>query len=155
LIAKGRQKDQLRPWLVEAADISVYDESGYPPTILELLSVATVCIHFYSFAALESAWANVFGITIDRPSPAVDFGVPPPPHHRLWRQNSLGSAFNSRGVNQWMTIPQVMRNLPTMSVSELRFDEEQRAHYLERYLGVHQGNASERVLQHVLERING
>lgn len=153
LIAKGRLKDQLRPWLEDLADISLYDERVFPPTILELLSIADVCIHFYSFAALESAFVGTFGINIDRPSPAVDFGETPPVHHRLWRRAETGSAFNAPGVNLWMTIPEAIRKLPGMRLDQLRSDSQKRESYIERYLGFSDRESSHRVLDYVSEGI--
>lgn len=154
LIVKGRLKDQLRDWAKEIADISLYDEQVFPPTILELLSIADVCIHFYSFAALESAVTNTFGINIDRPSPAVDFDVPPPAHHTLWRQSEQGSAFNTNGVNRWMSIPDAVRTLPVLRIEDLRMEELDRRLYVERYLSYDDRAASQRLLDRVFKGMN-
>ncbi len=146
LIAKARQKDPLRPSVIEQADLALYDEEHYPSTTLELLSIADVCIHFYSFAALEAAYCGVYGLTIDRPSPVSDVGEPEPVYHRLWRTREQGSAFNAPGVNMWMTIPDVIQKLPGLSLTEMQIDTEMRAEYIERFMGSSDGKASERIL---------
>ncbi|UYN92556.1 MAG: hypothetical protein KIT70_03445 [Anaerolineales bacterium] len=146
LIAKARKKDPLRPWLKEAADLAIYDEADYPSTTLELMSIADVCIHFYSFAALESAYCGVFGVTVDRPSPAADVGQKPPPHHVLWRRAETGTAFNFPKVNAWMTIPEVIRELPGAAIDNFRVDAEARETYIQTYLGASDGMASRRIL---------
>ncbi len=154
LIAKGRSKDRFRQWLVNRADIAVYDESFYPPTALELLSVADVCIHFYSLAALESAYVGTFGITIDRPSPTAKLGEEAPLYHRLWRSNLVDSAFNYPKVNAWMTIPEAIRRLPKTDLDTLRVDETHRNAYVETYMGSKDNKASERLLDFVANRVN-
>lgn len=146
LIAKARKKDPLRPWLKESADLAVYDETDYPSTTLELLSIADVCVHFYSFAALESAYCEVFGITVDRPSPTADVGQKPPPHHVLWRKAEPGTAFNFPKVNAWMTIPEVIRELPGAAIDDFRIDAEARQAYIATYLGASNEKASKRIL---------
>lgn len=146
LIGKARKKDPLRRWLKELADLTVYDESDYPSTTLELLSIADVCIHFYSFAALESAYCGVFGINVDRPSPSADVGELPPAFHRLWRKSDEGTAFNFPGVNSWMTIPDVILGLPKARIEHFRMDDETRQLFIETYLGAGDGKTSQRVL---------
>jgi hypothetical protein len=146
LVAKGRQKDRLRSWLEETADIALYDEKQYPATILEMLAIADVCIHFYSFAALESADAGVYGITIDRPSPAVTYADRPPAYHQLWRRKEKGSAFNFEGVNTLMSIPEAIRRLPGLKIADLQVSPAQRETYVAQFLGSTDHRASERVL---------
>lgn len=146
LIAKARQKDPLRLSVIEQADLALYDEEHYPSTTLELLSIADVCVQFYSFAALESAYCGVYGLTIDRPSPVSDVGEPEPVYHRLWRTRDEGSAFNAPGVNMWMTIPDVIQKLPGLSLTEMQINTEMRADYIERFMGSTDGKASERIL---------
>ena len=55
LVVKGRMKDPIRTELSDAADLVLYDENQYPSTVFELLSVARLCVHFYSAAVLEAA----------------------------------------------------------------------------------------------------
>lgn len=146
LIGKARQKDPVRPSLKELADLAIYDESDYPSTTLELLSIADVCIHFYSFAALESAYFGVFGITVDRPSPSADVGEEPPAFHRLWRRSETGTAFNFLKVNKWMTIPEMILGLPGARIEDLKVDSLARRAFVETYLGADDGKASSRIL---------
>ncbi len=152
LIAKGRGKDQMRPWLEKQADLAIYDEAYYPATILELLSIADVCIHFYSFASLEAADAGVFGISVDRPSPSVGFGKPAPAYHQLWRGKDEGSAFNFPGVNRWMDIPEMITKLPSLDIDAFEVDSAARSEYLQKYLGIKDHQASEHILNLIAEQ---
>jgi len=146
LIAKGRLKDPIRPHLLAAADKSLYDDAYYPATVLEAMSIADLCIHFYSTAALEACYAGVYGLCVHRPSPRVKARAEAPIYHQLWRTNWPGSAYNYKGVNRWMTIPQVITELPRMSLADFRLDPDARTEYLQEYVGPADGNASRRVL---------
>lgn len=151
LVVKGRAKDPVRSWLSEAADVVCGDEGEYPPTTLELLSIADVCIHFYSFAALEAAYMGVYGITIDRPSPAGAYNESEPTYHRLWRTHDNASAFNFAGVNKWMTIPQAFESLADLKVSQLKIDKKEHSSYIATYLGNARSDSSKNVLSLVQE----
>ncbi|HID64842.1 MAG TPA: hypothetical protein EYP49_19155 [Anaerolineae bacterium] len=153
LIAKGRLKDPIRPHLLAAADKALYDDSYYPATVLEAMSIADLCIHFYSTAALEAAYAGVYGLCVHRPSPRVKARAEAPIYHQLWRTNWPGSAYNYEGVNRWMTIPQVITELPGMSLADFQLDSEARVKYLTKYVGPADGNASQRVLDAISERV--
>jgi hypothetical protein len=152
LIIKGREKDVIRESATNIADLAIYDESHYPATIYELLSIANVCFHFYSTAVLEAAYANVFGITIDRPSPSAEYSETPPPHHLLWRKGETGCAFNYPGVNRWLAIPEAMDELPRMRLDNLRVSSMERDEFNQKYLGFVDGASSERLLDIVSEK---
>jgi hypothetical protein len=151
LMAKGRLKDPLRSHLLAVADKALYDEAYYPATVFEAMSIADLCIHFYSTAALEAACAGVYGLCVHRPSPRVKARAEPPIYHQLWRTNWPGSAYNYEGVNRWMTIPQVITELPTMSLADFQMEPDARAEYLQKYIGPADGNASQRVLKAIIE----
>jgi hypothetical protein len=151
LIAKGRLKDPIRPHLLAVADKSLYDDSYYPATILEAMSIADLCIHFYSTAALEAAYAGVPGLCVHRPSPRIKGRAERPIYHQLWCTNWPGNAYNYEGVNRWMTIPQVITELPTMSLADFHVEPGARAEYLQKYVGPADGNASQRVLDAIIE----
>ncbi len=146
LIVKGRLKDPIRPHLLAVADKALYDDSYYPATIFEAMSIANLCIHFYSTAALESTYAGVPGLCVHRPSPRVKARAERPIYHQLWCTNWPGSAYNYEGVNRWMTIPQVITELPVMSLVDFQLDPDARSEYLQKYVGLADGNVSQRVL---------
>lgn len=153
LIAKGRLKDKLRKTITKSADIAVYDETHYPATPLELLSIADLCIHFYSFAAVEAAFAETFSLTIDRPSPQAEFGKPAPAYHQLWRGKDEDSAFNTTGVNRLMTIPDAVRSLPRLALNEFKLNAKTRVDYVNKYLGFDDFNSSDRILDRIGELV--
>lgn len=139
LLVKGREKDPLRPVLLEKADKSFYDESHYPPTIFEAIAIADLCVLFYSTAAQEAAYAGVPSICVDRPNKDLV-------KHKLWRRKDEGGPYNYPGVVDWMTIPQMITEFPRMSLADFEVDPLGRQDYLLKYNGPADHKASERVL---------
>jgi hypothetical protein len=68
-VVKGRLKNRIPSYLAKAADKVIFDDSFYPYTILELLFVADLCIHFYSDAVKECVPANTPSICLGPKNP--------------------------------------------------------------------------------------
>ncbi len=139
LLVKGRKKDPFRPALLEKADKAFYDESHYPPTIFEAIAIANLCVLFYSTAAQEAAYAGVPSVCVDRPNKDIV-------KHKLWRRKEAGGAYNYPGVVDWMTIPQMITEFPSMSSTDFKIDAQARQDYLLKYNGPADHKASERIL---------
>jgi hypothetical protein len=152
LLVKGRRKDPVRPALAATADVMLYDDAHYPATIFEALAVADLCIHFYSTATIEAAYAGVPGLCIHRPSPFARYGGEPPYPTRWWSREA-GGPYNFAGVNRWMTIPDAIQELPTYSLDAFQIAAAARRAYLEKYVGPDDHQASRRVLDAVEARV--
>ncbi len=139
LLVKGREKDPLRSVLLEKADKAFYDDSHYPPTIFEAIAIASLCVLFYSTAAQEAAYAGVPSICVDRPNKDLV-------KHKLWRRKEAGGPYNYSGVVDWMTIPQMITELPRRSLADFKIDAQARQDYLLKYNGPADHKASERIL---------
>ena len=50
--------------LNKIADKIIYDESFYPATIFEVMSISSLCIHFYSLSVTEAAFLNIPSIAV-------------------------------------------------------------------------------------------
>ena len=59
LVVKERQKDPASRYLKGQADLVLDDQEYYPATILELLRISSLCLHFFSTVAYEAAYAGV------------------------------------------------------------------------------------------------
>lgn len=138
-LIKGREKDPLRAAWLERADKAFYDDSHYPPTIFEGIAIADLCVLFYSTAAQEAAYAGIPSLCVDRPNKDMV-------KHKLWRSKKAGGPYNYDGVVNWMTIPQVIRDLPQMIFSDFRIDQTARQYYLTKFNGPADHKASERIL---------
>ena len=73
--AAGRRRE----YLSAVADRVLYDRTDYPATILELMSIASLCVHFFSTVAYEAAYAGVPSVCIT--ADGDDLGFPP-----IWRE---------------------------------------------------------------------
>ncbi len=152
LLVKGRKKDPVRPSLAAVADRVLYDDENDPATIFEALAIADLCIHFYSTATLEAAYAGVPALCIHRPSPFAKYGEEPPYPTRWWSRVAQGP-YNFTGVNRWLAIPEAIEQLPTCALDTFKLDEQARQAYLEKYVGPVDHRASHRVLDAVEARI--
>lgn len=146
LVAKGRLKDLIRAPVLAAADKVLYDNSYYPATVLEAISIADLCIHSYSMAVFEAAYAGAYGLCVHRPTGEANAPAKAPIIHQLWFTNQPGSVYNYDGVNCCMTISRVIAELPKMSIADFQLEPAAQVRYLQKYVGLADGNASQRVL---------
>ena len=146
LVVKARAKDPVPSYLARRADRVLYDEHYYPATILELLKISALCLHFFSTAAYEAAYAGVPSICI-APG-ADDLGFP-----ALWREWFLsvapGTSFNFRGAVYAIGLPEVVGGFPGKRIADFPLDPVARAQYVEKFVGFDDGKSSDRVLDAV------
>lgn len=151
LIVKFRQKHPPPPPLVAAAHRLICDESEYPSTALELLAVADLSIYFFSTLVMESAFAGCFGLAVPNPSYRAK------PHDSIFKEmlynDERGNLYNFPGVNRWMTIPEVIRQLPEMRLADLRMDAEARRRFVAKFLLADDCRTAERVLAEIEKRL--
>ena len=157
IIVKGRKKNPIQDYLADKADLNIYDESDYPPTILKLLKISDLSISFYkSFAALEAVRCNVPFISfipIDQNFHDVSDWMKDQINQKnreakvtIFNGDHLGSIHNYDGVTQRMEIPDVIDNLGSMHLSGFTMDQQRRVSYIKKYLGFDDGKSSFRLL---------
>ncbi len=145
LVVKSRAKDPVPGYLRRRADRVFGDEHYYPATILELLSIASLCLHFFSTAAYEAAYAHVPSVCI-APS-EEDLGLP-----ATWRRFlnvEVGDSFNFPGVVYPMGLDEVLHRLPQSRLGDYPLELAARARYVEKFVGFDDGKSSDRVLDAV------
>jgi len=149
LVVKSRLKDPVPRYTESRADLVLYDPSHYPATILELLSVSSLCIHFFSSAVYESVFLGVPSLCI-APS-ADDMGLSP-----LWSRGLFnvrdGESYNVPGASYFMSLPQAFDALPGAQLKDFPMDPTSRGHFVHRFLGFDDTRSSERVLDLVTAR---
>jgi hypothetical protein len=143
LVVKEREKDRAPRHLREQADLVLGDEAYYPATILELLRISSLCLHFFSTVAYEAAYAGVPSLCV---APDLeDLGFPP-----MWREWFLnleeGNSWNFPGVIYPVTLEEVVRELPRRRITDFPLEPAARAQYVERFVGFDDGKSSDRVL---------
>lgn len=148
LVTKSRIKDRPAPIERQLADIFTYDRDLYPPTILELLSVADLCVHFFSHVSLEAAAVGIPSLSL-APPPHSDFMRP----GRLtwWRvAGDLGRSngvWNFAGVNYLWPVEEAVDAFATRTLADFVISGPDRQTYLDRFVGPVDGENSERVLE--------
>ncbi|MBI4589772.1 MAG: hypothetical protein HY725_13120 [Candidatus Rokubacteria bacterium] len=145
LIVKARLKRPTPIYTKALADTHLYDESVYPATILEVLSIASLCIGFYSTTVHEAAYLGIPYLCI-RPTDKDVRG-----DRALQRifMDRTHCSFDFPGVSVVLEVPEVIQRLPRESLAEFRMDAQARAAYVERFLGCDDGRSSTRVLEEI------
>jgi len=151
LVMKSRLKDPIPRYARDLADVALYDPSHYPPTILELLSVASLCIHAYSTSVFEAAYSAVPSLCLapDR----RDMGLP---DHvlDLVHNGDLGGIYNWPGTAYCVPLRAAFDGLRRWQLADFPLDGAARKRYVERFLGFDDGRSAGRLLD-VAERLGG
>lgn len=145
LVVKARLKRPTPIYTKALADTHVYDKSAYPATILEVLSIARLCIGFYSTTVHEAAYLGIPYLCI-RPTYRDVRGDRA--LQRVFMDRSH-SSFDFPGVSVVLEVPEVIKKLPYESLAEFQMDAQARAAYVEKFLGCDDGESSRRVLDAV------
>lgn len=151
LIVKSKKKNADPSFVIDGADIFMYDESDYPYTSMELLAISDLCIHFGSGAVFEAAFAGVPSLSIPLPQSHVSSLSP-----RLkavinvFREElPKEGIFNWRGVVYPLNRGAFVSQFAKASFSEYPLDVRERKRYVERFVGFDDTDASSRLLDEV------
>jgi hypothetical protein len=142
LIVKARLKRPPNFYTRTVADTTIYDESVYPATILEVLSIASLCIGFFSTAVHEAAYLGVPYLCV-RPADREVRGDPAQQRIFLDRADA---GFDVPGVSVVWETADVIRRLPRTPLGAFAMDPAARAAYVAKFLGYNDGHCSSRVL---------
>jgi hypothetical protein len=145
LVMKSRLKDPIPRYALRRAERALYDPSHYPPTILELLSVASLCIHAYSGGVFEAAACRVPSLCLA--PEAKDMGFPD-----LAERLALVHNLEPEGIYNWpgaaycAPLREAFDSFATWRLEDFPLKAEARRGYVERFLGFDDGRSSERLL---------
>jgi hypothetical protein len=143
LVMKSRLKDPIPRYALRQADRAFYDLSHHPPTILELLSVASLCIHSYSTTVLEAAYCGVPSLCLAPTDAAMG---QPPFASELVHTLKPGWIYNWPGVAYGVPLREAFDGLARWSLDDFPLDRRARSDYVERLLGFDDGRSSQRLL---------
>jgi len=142
LIVKARAKDPVPGYLARSAHAVLYDESYYPATVLEIMSIASLCVHFLSSIAYEAAAAAVRRsvsrhlATISAFRRVAGMVL----QSRRWRELQLPGVVHPLGLDA------VLHELPSARLSDFPLELPARARYIEKFIGFDDAKCSDRVL---------
>jgi hypothetical protein len=152
LAVKSRMKNLVPRYLRRVADVTLYDDAYYPATILELLAVSSLCVHYYSFALSEAVYAGVPSVCIS-PS-AVEWP-------KIRTQKMAVSAFsaspegfyNFPGAVWSLSLPEAFERLPGLRLDALALDEGRRRAFISRLFGPEDLDVAARIHDDVERRL--
>jgi hypothetical protein len=150
LLVKSRVKTPIPAYTQAIADKCVYDESYYPPTIIEALSIANLCISHYSASVLEAAALGVPNLCVA--FTAEDYLGSDAEAYRSFDAfftRDRGGVFEFEGVSRTMAACEAVAEIGSRSLSDFHVDPAARRAYVEKFIGQVDGEAAARLIEMV------
>jgi hypothetical protein len=132
LLVKSRQKTPVPSYTEALADRCVYDDSFYPATVLEALSIASLSVSYYSNSVFESVSLRVPHLCVTYT--AEDYNGAASNFFSRFYTAEEGSAFQFRGVSTAWSIPETLKRLPTATLHDFAMEPDSRVRYVEKFL---------------------
>jgi hypothetical protein len=107
------------------------------------MSIASLCVHFFSTVAYEAAAAAVPSVCIT--ADPDDLGLSPT-LRRAYLSTMTGSSFNFPGVTYPLSVADVVRSFAHRRLGDFPMEAAARAQYLDKFVGPADGKASDRLL---------
>jgi hypothetical protein len=121
-------------------------DTQYNPSLLqELFSISDLVIGYQSTTVLESVLNNTPYLNIEPPPSNLNND-----EARLFFHScDEGEMYNYNGVVKSMKIPELISNLNHMSLSDFKFNAQEKSKYKEKYLGEEDSNSSENLINYL------
>ncbi|MBN1456721.1 MAG: hypothetical protein JW912_02590 [Sedimentisphaerales bacterium] len=153
LLVKGRLKNKIPSYLSKIADKVVNDETYYPHTTIELMSIADLSLNFYSEANKESVMCG---------TPCVCLGPTKPEDWTCYAKRFAieefsprsGSFYNFDGVVFNESVDDFAKNFPSKTFDDYRMNIENKDKFIKKYLGYSDKKSSERIYNHLSNRLS-
>jgi hypothetical protein len=150
LLVKSREKTPIPAYVKAVADKCLYDESYYPSTIVEALSIADLCISYYSLGVLEASALGVPNLCIATRADDY-FGA------RASRADSIafesffnrkdGGVFEFGSVSRTVDPAEAVDALSQRTLDDFRMNATDRQNYSQKFLGSDDGQGAARTLE--------
>lgn len=152
LVVKAREeKNPVPGYLRAAADHVFADRAYYPATMLELATVADLCVHFYSTGLTEAVYAGVPNVCI---SPtAAEWPVYAKRMVVEALSTTAPSFYNYPGVIYPVSVPDFITRFPSARLAEYPLDAPARARFIRRFLGHEDVGVAARILADLERRL--
>jgi hypothetical protein len=148
LLVKSREKTPIPAHILAVADKCIYDESYYPPTVLEALSIASLCVSYYSASVLEAASVSVPNVclTFSAEDYLLRGAAQIRSFERFFNRNKEG-VFEFSGVSRTVTNDEAIDELPSRFLSDFTVDPAARLAYVRKFIGEDDCHAASRLLE--------
>lgn len=149
LLVKSREKTPIPDYLRAVADQCIYDEGFYPPTVVEALSIASLCISYYSGGVMEATALGVPHVCIA--FRAEDYlGRSPKTsdaaYFKTFYTRSPGGLFEFPGVSRTMSAREAIAALPERTFDDFRIEPTAQRNYLQKFFGGSDGRSAARAI---------
>lgn len=151
LLVKARRKTPVPDYTRALADQCIYDESFYPATVLEALSIASLSVGYYTTSVFESAALGVPHLCVTYT--ASDYNGSDSSYFPRFYTAEEGSAFQFRGVSTAWSIPETLGRLPTRTLADFTMDPEAHARYVQTFLTHDAGDGGARAVEAIDQAI--
>ena len=149
LLVKSREKTPIPGYVRAVADKCIYDEIYYPPTLIEALSIANLCISYYSLSVLEAAAVGVCNLCI-----AYDLedyvgrqgGGSELTDLRSFFNRTPGGVFEFGSVSKTLEAGEAIAALPRGTLDDFRVAAMDHREYRDKFLGTDDGLSAARVV---------
>jgi len=152
LVMKARRKDPVPRYARRRADLVLYDLAHHPPTILELLSVTSLCIHFYSTTVLEAAACGVPSLCL---APREEDLGPASWGFGFVHNGEPGGIYHAPGIAYWRPLAEAFDGLPEWRLADFPVEAAARRRYVDRFLGFDDGRSAGRLLDVLARMVEG
>src|SRR5262249_44343786 len=132
LIVKSRVKDQSPIYLRRMARAHFERELNYPPGILELLACASLCVHFYSTAVLQSVFAGVPSLCLGRDPHVMGLDRF---NGTLIHNGKASGIYNRPGAAYWRSPTEATEGFARWGLDDFPLEPRARVEYVRRFLG--------------------
>ena len=151
LLVKARRKTPVPAYTEALADRCVYDESFYPATVLEALSIASLSVGYYTTSVFESVSQGVHHLcfTYD----GADYNGPNANFFDRFYSPEQGSPYQCRGVTTAWSIPEALTRLPGATLSDFTMDRQARTDYVRKFLTHDGGDVGERLVAAIADAL--
>jgi hypothetical protein len=149
LLVKSREKTPIPDYLRELADACIYDQGFYPPTIVEALAIASMCVSYYSLGILEATALGVPHLCIA--FDARDYlgkraTSAETTYFDTFFNRTPGGLFEFTGVTRTMSPEEAIGTLPTRTLDDFKIDSGAQRDYWQKFFGRLDGQASVRAV---------
>lgn len=144
LLVKARRKTPVPSYTEQLADKCLYDESAYPATVLEALSIAALSAGYYTTSVFESVSLNVPHLCVTYT--ARDYNGGEPGYFMQFYTPDEGGPFQFQGVTTAWDIPETLATLPAKRLADFAIDPAARRRYLEKFLTHDDGDGGARTI---------
>ena len=153
LLVKSRAKTPIPAYTQAVADKCVYDDSFYPSTTIEALSIAAACINYYSSGVMEAAALGVPNVCIT--FNAEDYAEKEvcDSYFQDFFSDKEGGMFQFDGMSRTLSIEEALVDLPSCTLDDLSVDPGAQREYVRRFLGWGDGRSAERLLNMIELRV--